>query len=326
MSNRGRRQLLLAAPAFAALRAVPAFAQARLPSGALHLTVPYAAGGSLDFVARVIAPRLSSVLGQPVVVENWPGGGSIIGSARVARAKPDGDNILLSGSTITMQPSLVKSLSYDVARDFEPVSLLVTYGLTLTVNVQVPAKTLPEFLAYARDRGSKMFYGSPGIGTTPHMAGELFNSVAGTQMTHIPYKGNGPMMTALLSGDVQAGFDTISGSKPFVDEGKVRVLALTGNSRSTVMPQVPTAAEAGLPKFELEMWQGLFLPKDTPAAIVAKWNDAVRQTLADPAVAARLVPSGYNVAPSSAAQMKATVSAELARWPQVAKVAGIKPV
>lgn len=325
MIDSTRRKLLLAGASVAALACRPALAQSSFPDRPLRIIVPYEPGGSLDFVARVVAAKLDDAFGQRVVVDNMSGAGSMIGTDFVAHAPADGYTALLSGGTITMQPFFVKHLGYDVNRDFVPISLLVTYGLTLDVSTKLPVTTLEQFVAYAKQPGHQIFFGSPGVGTTPHLAGEFFNSVTGLHMTHVPYKGNGPMMAALISGEVQVGFDTIVNSKPQMDAGKVRILALTGDKRSKLMPQIPTAAQAGLPDFVLNMWQGLFLPKKTPPAIVAKWNAAVRQALADPGVQAKFQNAAFDVTPSSPAQMQTVIDAELVRWGKIAKFAGITP-
>jgi tripartite-type tricarboxylate transporter receptor subunit TctC len=319
-----RRRLLQASAAAIALAAIPGHAQTAFPSRPIRIVVPYAPGGGVDFVGRLLAQKLTEVLGQPLVVENRGGAGSMIGSAAVANADPDGYTILLNGTTLAMQPSLVKNLSYNVANDFKPVGLIVSYGLTLIVSSQVPVQSLQDFVEYARQPGQKIFYGSPGVGTTPHLAAELFNSVAGVKMTHVPYRGNGPLMAGLLAGDVQAGFDTVQNSKPLAEAGSIRILALSGKSRSSSAPEIPTAVEAGLAGFELDMWQGLFLPKGVPEEVVAVWSSALQKVLSDPAVVSRFGDAGFSVSASSPEQLGTLVSTELARWKEVVRTAGIQ--
>lgn len=325
MDTQTFRRFVKACVALAAAMLLPAFAQNSFPSNPLRIIVPFAPGGSNDSVARILAPKLSNVLGQPVIVENKAGAGGALGAAVVARAAPDGYTILLHSVSVTIQPSMVKDLGYDITRDFEYVSELASCPFILVINPTVPAKTMAEFLQFARQRGRDIFFGSPGPGSSPHLAGELFNSVAGTRMTHVPYKGSGPMMVGVMGGEIHAAFDTINTSKALADAGRIRVLAIASPTRSPLLPDVPTMAEAGVNGSEVTIWQAMFLPKGTPDAIVTRWNAAIRKALTDPSVIKRLGELGFDPIGSTPAQLKARVESELVRWANVIKSAGIKP-
>jgi tripartite-type tricarboxylate transporter receptor subunit TctC len=325
MNIHTRRRLLAASAFLLSTKVLPAFAQNASQSQPLRIVVPFPPGGSNDAIARLLAPVLSQELGQSVIVENKVGAGGAIGSAAVAHAAPDGSTILFNSVSATIYRSAVKTPQYYIDRDFEPVSMTTNTEYGLAINPKVPANSLAEFIRYARERGSEVFYGSAGVGTSPHLAGELFNLIAGTRMTHVPYKGAAPMVVGLVSGEVHAVFDNISGTKAYADSGRLRVLAVSGAARSPLMPEVPTMQEAGLAGFDIVLWHGLFLPKGTPQAIVARWNAAIIKALAAPGVKKRLAELGINVVGSSPAELKSMVDSEIARWSGVIKSAGIKP-
>jgi tripartite-type tricarboxylate transporter receptor subunit TctC len=323
------RRRLLIGPLLATLLAAGSsaiYAQGAFPTKPLKIVVPFAAGGVNDLLARMLAPKLSEAMGQPVVVENRSGAGGALGAAAVSRAEPDGYTILLHSNTVAIQPSLMKNPGYDVRKDLEPVTQLVSGPYTLVVGPSVPARTFPEFLAYARGKGSEIFYGSAGPGSSPHLVGELFNSVAGTHMKHVPYKGNGPMMAGIIAGEIQVGFDTIPNSRSLAEGGKIRVLALTSKERNAGMQDIPTIAESGVRDFDVSFWQALFLPRGTPQPIVLKWQAATKRVLQEsPDVQKRMAELGFKVVASSPTELRNLVEADLLRWSKVIKEAGIQP-
>jgi tripartite-type tricarboxylate transporter receptor subunit TctC len=325
MTTYTRRRLLATSAFLIAMGALPAFSQTAVPSQQLRIVVPFPPGGSNDAIARILAAEMGPDLGQTIIVENRVGASGAVGAASVARGAPDGATILFASVSAAIYQSTVKAPLFHLDRDFEPVSLTTNCEFTLAINPKVPATSFPEFLRYARERGSEVFYGSAGIGTSTHLAAEMFNMLAGTRMTHVPYKGNGPMVIGLVGGEVHAGFDTVSGTKAYADSGKLRVLAVSGATRSPLMPDVPTMQEAGLAGFDIVLWHGLFLPKGTPQPIVARWNAAIVKALAVPSVKKRMADLGFNVVASTPAKLKSTVDSEVARWAGVIKSAGIKP-
>ena len=320
-----RRRLLAAAGALSLFRAsAPAYADSRFPSRPLKVVVPFAPGGSNDLVARLLAPRFQAAMGQPVLVDNKAGAGGAIGVQVVAQAEPDGYTILFHSNSIVIQPSLVKEPVYDALRDFVPVSVTTAAPLVLSIHPSVPAQTFPEFLAYARANGSRMFYGSAGHGASQHLVGELFNSMAGTRMQHVPYKGNGPASAALIAGEIQVLFDIIPISRPLAESGRVRILAVTSKTRNPSLPQVPSIHEAGVPDFVFMNWQAMWLPKRTPDAIVQRWLADARKVLADQHIQAQLGEQGYQVVGSSPDELVDRMQRDSAQWAKVIADAGIR--
>jgi tripartite-type tricarboxylate transporter receptor subunit TctC len=314
---------LAAAPLLAA--ALPARAQKSFATRAIKIVVPFAPGGSNDLGARLFAPKLGEVLGQPVVVDNKGGAGGAIGAQTVARAEPDGHTVLFHSNSLVIQPHLMKEPGYNAVRDFVPVSLMAQAPLVLVVHPSVPVKDFAEFLTYARAKGQDLFYGSAGIAATQHLAGELFNSMAGTQMRHVPFKGSGPALAAVVAGDIQATFDIIPTSRPMAEAGKVRMLAVTSKNRNAIVPQLPSIHEGGVPDFEMNFWQSFYLPKGTPTAIRQEWYAAVKKAMEAKDLQARLTETGYELIGSTPEQLAELMQRESAKWGKLIAAAGIRP-
>lgn len=302
---------------------VPAWAQAPFPSRPITLVVPYPPGGVVDPVARVIAPMLARELGQSVVIENKTGAAGAIGAQAVARAEPDGHTVLLHTGVVALHPSTLKQPGYDVRRDLVPVGMVATGPYVIVVNPNVPARTLPELLAYVKANPDKVLYGSAGIGSSTHLVGELLNGAAGLKMRHVPYRGGGPLLAALVAGDIQVGFETISGAKPLAEGGRVRMVAVTSQARNATVPQLPSVAEAGVSGFDATLWEALFLPKGTPDAVVMRWNAAMKKVLASPEVQKRLADFGLEGIPSTPQQLGAQIESDIVKWADVIKSANI---
>lgn len=298
-------------------------AQGDFPSKPITLVVPYPPGGVVDPVARIIAPALSNELGQPVVVDNRAGAAGAIGAKSVARAAPDGHTALLHTGVVTVHPSTMKNAGYDVRTDLAPVSLLVAGPYVISANLDFPARSIPDLVAYAKGHPGKVFYGSAGIGSSNHLAGELFNSMAGIDMMHVPYKGNGPLVAGLLSGEIQIGMDTIPGSKALAAGGKLRMLAVTSLGRNPALPDVPSVNESGVKGYEVLLWEGIFLPKGTPEPIVEKWNAALRKVLKDPGVVKNLTDFGFEIIGSTPKELDARIRSDIELWAGIIKKANI---
>lgn len=308
----------------AALALLPAAVLAQdFPSRNITVVVPYPPGGVVDPVARILAPVLAKELGQSVTIDNRAGAGGAIGSQAVAKAKPDGHTILFHIGVVAAHPTTQKNAGYDPRADLAPVSLVASGPYVLSVNPGFPPKTVSELVAYSKANPGKVFYGSAGLGTLNHLAGELINAAAGISMTHVPYKGNGPLIAGLLGGEIQLGIDTIPGSKALGTSGKLRMIAVTSAKRNPALPDVPTAAESGLPGFTFDFWEAYFLPKGTPDAVVNAWNAAIVKALKDPAVAKQLGDFGFDVIGSSPQQLADKLAADIAKYADVARRAKI---
>lgn len=287
----------------------------------ISLVIPFSPGGSTDPVGRIIAPPLGKELGQPVVVENKPGAAGAIGAAHVARAAPDGHTILLNTGVVAVHPNTLKNPGYDVRTDLIPVTQLAAGPYTLIVNPQLPVKTIPELVAYGKAHPDKLFYGTSGTGGSLHLLTEFFKQETGLKMVHVPYKGNGPVVAALVGGDIQLAFDTIPGSRALASDGRVRILAVTSLQRNTLLPDVPTMDESGFPGFEAETWTGIFLPKGTAPAIVQRYNEALVKVLQIKEVQDSLAQIGYVVVGNSPEAFKKQIDDELDRWAETVKEA-----
>lgn len=309
---------LLAAPFMGSL---PAQADA-FPSRPIHLVVGYAAGGSTDQIARIVGQKLSEELGQPVVIDNKPGAGATIASDFVAKSAPDGYTLFMSTIANTINTTLYRRLPFDFERDFAPVSLVATVPNVLVVNPSVPANTVQEFIALAKKNPEKLYFASSGSGSSIHLSGELFNMVAGVKLTHVPYKGSAPAVVDLMSGQVQAMFDNLSSSLPYIKAGKLRALAVTSATRSPAAPDIPTMAEAGLPDCEVLSWFALVAPAKTPQPIIDKLNTALVKLLADPSTKQQFDNIGADPASSTPAALAALISSETAKWAKVVKTSG----
>jgi len=303
--------------------ALPVHAQ-EWPTRPVKLVVAYPAGGAVDIVGRMLAEKLTASLGQPVVIENKAGAGGLIGADTVAKGAPDGYTFVLGTvSSHAIAPSVYKKMPYDPVADFAPVSLVALTPYFITVNPLVPARTLAELIAYAKANPDKLNFGSSGNGTTPHLAGELFNTMAGVKINHIPYKGSAPMVTDLLGNQVQVAFDNTV--IPNVKAGRLRALATTGTTRLAAMPDVPTAAEAGLPGYEAVGWMGMYGPKGTPPAIVNKLAAEIAKAMAAPDVREKLAAQGFQAATDTPAQFDTYLRAEQTKWAKVARDANVQP-
>lgn len=304
---------------------VAAQAQAAFPERPVTLVVPFAAGGSTDVVARVIAEKMSEDLGQQVVVQNVAGAGGSLGAGNVARAEPDGYTILMGTvATHALNPLILKSKPYDAEADFTPVSLLVLVPNVLVVNPELPAKSVEELLALLKAEPDKWSYASSGNGTPLHLSGELFKSMAGVTMEHIPYKGSGPALNDLLGNQVSIMFDNLPSSSAHIKAGTLRALAVTTAERAPSFPDVPTMAEAGLPGYETYTWNALFAPKDTPKEVVDRLNAAAVKAMADPGVAERMKEFSATIVASSPEELATHVKAEIAKWTPVVKDANVQ--
>lgn len=304
---------------------VPSIAEAQSwPTRPVRLISPFAPGGGADITSRALAQKLSPALGQQVVVENRGGAGGMIGVDMAAKAPADGYTMVLGTiGPIAINPSLYKKMTYDPMRDLVPVSQAANALNVLVVHPSLPAKSVKEMIAIAKARPGQMNYGSSGPGATDHLAGELFNVLAGVKMVHVPYKGGAPAMLDLVAGNVQVVFSTVSTAVAAMESKRVRPLAMTGNQRFELMPDLPTVAEAGLKGFEVNNWYGIFLPAGTPKDIVAKLNAEVVKALAAPDVKKRLIEAGIVATSSSPEGFTAYVKAESSKWAKVIKDAGI---
>lgn len=316
------RKLLIGFLSFALLPAV-ALAQ-DWPTRPVTLVVPYPPGGTTDIVARLVAPKLSDLLGQSVVIENKAGAGGTIGAAAVAKSVPDGYTLLLGTppDQVTAQ-FLTKQIAYDPARDFVPVSLLVRGPNVLVVNPGVPAKTVAEFITLAKQQPGKLNFASAGKGNTSHLSGELFKARAGIDITHVPYRGNAPASQDLLAGHVQALFESPAASLGNIREGRVRPLAVTSAQRLKTLPDVPTFAEAGVAGVEVYTWFSIIAPAKTPQQVVARLNKAAADTLADATIRSRLEDMSFEVVGGAPDVLGKFIAAERVKWEKVIKDANI---
>ena len=300
-------------------------AQSGYPARPVRMIVPASPGGPADIVARAIAPGLAEVLGQQVVIDNRAGAGGSIGAELAARAAPDGYTVMISHSgPLAIEPMLHAKPAYDPARDFAPISLVAASPYLLVVHPNLPAKTVKELIDLAKSRPGKLNYASGGPGTGIHMAGELFNVVAGTQITHVPYKGAGPGMTALLAGEVDMMFNGVSAALPQVRAGRLRALAVASAKRSALLPDLPAISESGL-SFDTAGWYGFVAPRGTPSSITTKLHADVVKALNAREMKERLAPMGIEPLGTTPAQFAAFLREELAKWGRVIKAAGIKP-
>ena len=290
------------------------------------MVLPFPPGGSTDVMARGLAQKLTEVLGKQVVVDNRAGGaGGIIGTDVVAKATPDGHVVLFTTSiTHTAGPSLYGNLPYHPVRDFAPVTMVASAPLMLVVHPGVPAKTLKELIAHAKANPGKINYASGGIGASTHLPAELFKSMAEIDVVHVPYKGGGPALLGVISGQAQMLMISVVGALPHVKSGKLRGLAVTSRHRSAEFPTVPTVAESGVPGYEVVLWYGVYAPKGTPGGVVSALHRAVTNTIQTPEIRERLARDGAQPVGNTPAEFAKINSAEVAKWAKVIKAAGIK--
>jgi tripartite-type tricarboxylate transporter receptor subunit TctC len=318
-----RRQFLNLAVGVAALPAVSGIAWAQAyPTRPVHLIAGFFAGSLSDILARLIAQSLSERLGQQVIVDDRPGAGANIATEAVARATPDGYTLLLASIANALNASLYKDLNFDFIRDITPVASISRSPGVMEVTPSFPAKTVPEFIAYAKANPGKIDMASAGIGSLPHVAGELFKSMTGVDMVHVPYRGS--FFPDLLGGQVQVAFATLPASIGYIKAGKLRALAVTGTTRSEALPNIPTVAEF-VPGYEASAWNGVGAPKNTPAEIIDKLNNEINAALAEPAIQMRLAELGSVPMPMAPAEFSKFIAVETEKWAKVFKLASIKP-
>ena len=319
-----RSRFLVLCAALAALPAAQAWAQAGYPSKPVRVIVPSSAGGGTDIVARIIQPKLSERLGQPVVIENRPGAGTMIGIEIASKSAPDGYTILMGLSTLAINSAVYEKVPYDPVHDFAPITQLIASPAVLFVHPSVPVKTVKELIAFARARPGQLNYASAGTGTFPHMSMELFLSMARLKMEHIPYKGTGPAMIDMLAGQTATMIAPILTPIPHIRSGRLRGLGITSVRRSPVAPGIPTVAEAGLSGYEAVQWYGALAPARTPPEIVARLHQEFAAILQMPDVRKRFAGDGTEPVGSTPEQFRGYIQSELAKWAKVAQAAGIK--
>lgn len=295
------------------------------PERAVRLVVCYAPGGSNDIVARALGQRLAQAWGQPVIVDNRPGGNTVIGTDLVAKAPADGHTLLVTPPSFTINPSFSTKLPYDALRDFVPVTLININPQLLLLNPQVPARSVKELVSLARSLRGRMNYGSSGSGGANHLAGELFKSMAEVQIAHIPYKGNAPSLTALAGGEVDMAFNSIPSALPLMRAGKVRALAVTSLQRSGALPDLQTLDESGLKGYEAVAWTGLNAPAGTPIPVVEKIAAAISAVIQSPEFRERLKSDGSDPVGSTPEQYARFLRTEIEKWRKVIAFAGVKP-
>jgi len=319
-----RRNFLHLVAGAAALPAVSRIARAQAyPSRPVRIIVPSAPAGPTDILARLMGQWLSERLGQPFVIENRPGGGGNIGTEAVVRASPDGYTLLMVSSLHTINATLYDKLNYNFMRDIAPVASVIRYPSVMVVNPSVPAKSVPEFIAYAKANPGKINMASGGTGTPPHLAGELFKMMAGVDLIHVPYRGNGPAFNDLIGGQVQVMFASPVGLLEYIQAGKLRALAVTTATRSEALADLPTVGDF-VPGYEASFWFGVGAPKATQAQIVEKLNTEINAALADPKMKARLAEWGATALPGSPADFGKLIAEETEKWGKVVKFAGVK--
>jgi tripartite-type tricarboxylate transporter receptor subunit TctC len=322
--NLQRRHFLHLVAAAAALPAASGITWAQTyPARPVRIIVPVAAGGGIDITARLIGQWLSERLGQQFIVEDRPGGGGSIGTEMAVRAPPDGYTLLQASLLNAVNATLYTKLNYNFVRDIAPVAGIMGVSNVVYVHPSVPAETIPEFIAYAKANPGKINMGSGGNGSSGHMAGELFKLMAGVDLIHVPYRGQGPAMNDLLGGQLQVIFATTPGTTEYVRIGKLRALAVTTRTRADALPEVPTVADF-VPGYESSQWYGVGAPKNTPVEIVEKLNKEINAALADPKMKARFADLGGTVLPGSPADFGKLIADETDKWGNVVKFAGLK--
>ena len=300
-------------------------AQSAYPVRPVRIVVPSPPGGGTDIIARVLAQHFSSAMGQQFFVENRAGAGNMIGIESVARAAPDGHTLLFVPSTLALNSIMYKKVSYDPVRDFAPITLAAAANNVLVVNPAIAAKTLVEFIALAKSKPGQLTYGTPGIGTSPHMSMELFKSLAGVDLQHVPYRGTAPAMTDVISGQIASMFSNALTAKPQIESGAIRALGVSGRKRSEALPSVPPIAEVGVPSYEATQWYGLVAPAGTPADIIARLHAEATAALKTQEMKDKLASDGAEPVGTTPQEFAAHIKGELEKWGAVARAAKIEP-
>jgi len=322
--RRSSIRIELIAAAMLAATAVPAHAAERFPTKPVRLVVPFPPGGSTDYNARAIQDKLSDLLGEQLVIDNRSGASGQIGTRIVKQGDNDGYTLLLHTVAFVTSPMLYKNAGYDPIKDFIPVSLISKVPTTVSVNPSIPVRSVKELIAFAKSHPKDLNYASSGIGTNSHITGELFNLLAHTSIRAIQYKGGGPALAAVVSGEVQIGFSNISQTARMAEAGRLRPLAVSSLKRSSALPNLPTVAEAGLPGFEMVAWHIIVAPAGTPAAVMKTLNQKIRATLADPVILQRFDKGGMEPVPSSPKETTDYLKSEQVKWQKVIRERHIK--
>jgi tripartite-type tricarboxylate transporter receptor subunit TctC len=321
-----RREFITLLGGAAVLPAAAAGAAEIFPSRPIRLIVPFPAGGGTDIVGRVLGQRLHESLGQPFVIDNRGGAGGTLGTALGAKSPPDGYTLLLVPTSHVINPSIYAKLPYDTEKDFAPITMVASAAILMAVNPRVPGDTMRGFIDAAKARPQAIAnYGSAGTGTVFHLTGELFKQLSGLALQHVPYRGGGPTVTALIAGEIPLAFETMLALQPHVRAGTLRALAITSPQRSAIMPEIPTTAEAGFTPMVADNSYALFAPAGTPAPILARLHDATLAALRLPDVRDRLREQGAEVVGNSPTELAAYVAAEIPKWAALARQAGAKP-
>ena len=315
-----------AAAAVALLLALPATVLAQAwPSKPIRVVVPFPAGGGIDTVARIVVPKMSEALGQPMVIDNRSGAGGTVGTEVVARATPDGHVLLATFASHSMNATLYRDLSYDTEKAFAPISLIATVPNSLVVHPSLPAKTVGDLISLARKRPGDINYASVGNGTPAHLSAELFNMMAGVRMTHIPYKGAAASIIGMITGETQLTFTTVLIALPHVKAGKLRPLAVATLARTPLLPEVPTVDQSGLKGYESIAWYGLLAPAGTPGPVVDRLNAELVRSVQTPEVRENLLRQGTEIVASSPARFAQIIREDIVKWTKVVKAAAVKP-
>lgn len=322
MTHTFTRRQLIAAGLLAAAQPLSALASQPWPSRAVKFIVPFPPGGPVDTTARIFSPKLADLWRVPTVIDNRAGAGGVVGATAAAKEAPDGHALFVGAIHHSVNPSLMGKLPYDIEKDFAPVSFAAMFPVFLVAHPSVQANTIQELIALAKS-GAPLAYGSSGNGGGTHLAGELFNMEAGTKLQHIPYKGSAPAMNDLLGGQVQLMFSDAPTALPHIKSGRVKVLAVASRRRSSMLPNVPTGVEAGLPGFEAYSWAALFAPAQTPQAVLDKINADFNAVMKDPEVRRRLLEAGAEADAGTQEQMRQRLRSELEKWAKVIKAGGI---
>ena len=310
---------LMAAPLVGAQSAAQSF-----PNKPIRFVVPFPPGGGNDILARALAPKMSEILGQQVVVDNRAGAGGNIGADFVAKSPADGYNIVIASNQVTMNPWIYSKLPFDIAKDFSPIAQIASVPMLLAIHPEVPAKNLQEFIALTKAKPGSLNYSTPGLGTPQHIAFEVFNFDAGVKVTHVPYKGTSPSIVDLIGGQVQATIGTMASLEQHVKTGKVRAIAVSTPQRSPTMPDVPTIEEGGLKGYNVPLWYSVLAPANTPKEIVAKISASIRDALKDPQTKAQLERQGFVESYLDPAQMTALIKQDLTYWQKAINNIGLK--